>query len=375
VSELPEELSSVIEDGTFNLLFFSGKDLLTKEAKEGDLFRDAKMKKIQLKYMYQGYLHQMCLLYDLYGKAGISKFGFVVPCDVFSDPECKKQMWELLDRFEVTGYRVSSSSKFTNGYAFCVCVGGKSSRDYITLCDTKVTLEDNAFKETKGKELVYTYSNKRYSEYLKGQDIGTDRVPIEEKGKVIAVDMGVKSALAYLNFGNRLTVTTLKTRSSYEDLVSVPITEDNLLSVMFYFGMFKANKGNGNFTDITIPVIGNQQCNMIARACIPLLEFCEDNMTKEFVIKTSNGEMRKYHNRLKEALNKLEEASAVYYPFEAKDLSDIGKEIDSLFVGKNYTMREKVAILSEDYPDLKMRYDRAKRSLESWIYSNSIGVI
>ena len=98
-------------------------------------------------------------------------------------------------------------------------------------------------------------------------------------------------------------------------------------------------------------------------------------MTKEFVIKNANGEMKKISNRLKEALNRLEESSSVYYPFEAKDLSDIGKQIDELFVGKNYTMREKFAVISEDYPDLKARYDKAKRSLESWIYSNSIGVI
>ena len=352
-----------------NLIIKCTEECYKSKEKDNYIILEGSEKKITLKYKYQYYLYKVINFYKTqFNNTG--KFGIIIPCTVLSDPECKEYFWYILENIQIKGYKIFSQTN--TEYAFCICEIGKSKEDFIKISLT--TEEKDKILEGK-QDIIYTYSHKMYFDYLKETLTEKEDVYIEELGKITGKGKGTSNALAYLNFGHRMSVTTLKSKSPTEKYLSIPITEENLDSILLYFGLIKANTGNGNFTDISIPVIGNKDCKRVSEACIPLLEFCEDNLTKAFVIRDTTGIPKKINNYLKEKLIEKGELFSENYPNESKELAKIGKKIDEKFIGKNLTMREKILILNDEDPKLKSRYDRAKKNLESWIYSKTINIV
>ena len=377
--ELPDEVSEKIQNNEDISIITR---LSNKPANKGsDMFKGAKDYNIVCKNEGSLMLYRMCSMIEAFNSGKNFKFCFFTNADFLTDSENADIIKYFLNYFKYEGIIVKSSELLSDTYissrfAFVVCtprLADESTQDGFVL--REVELKDNELK---------TLNTRRYSrssrsmlkEIVSNAPKMVDFVKKKKKGAIIKEPLvkGLKDALGYLNIGVSqdvwLTCHPDKSAKQY-----VPITKDNLDSVIVYFAVTNSLSNFGFSNGISEIVTGNAEYNSLLYNCVPLFLFDVDSKFCDYGTIRSNGEIIRlvsnFDVECSDIVDSLLEKGEIYFSVEAKELLNICKGfLDYL---KNDMKQSIVGLTFKDvrveanHSDLNEAYITALTNLKDYI--------
>ena len=279
-------------------------------------------------------LYRLCNLYDAFNPYE-SKFALLCSTSFLYSEENKGIINHFLSRFRVDGNVFNDFSKniySRRDFAFLICSPLSNNdmvQDTIELSRAYI-LEDGSMEE-KGKPISYTFSNESFLGILKSKykDLMTDKVLGENENGVIEGNLevlvkGNKNALGYLNYGDKVFLTSNPYVYHDGNVKCIPITRSNLLEIVAYYGVLKSRQCCSVSSSINFLVEGNPKYKEVVFNCLPLFLFDVDSRFRDYGTVKFNGEvvrMQNYFNPLKsDILKPVLEKAELNYTFEAKEV-------------------------------------------------------
>lgn len=317
---LPNDLQEKVRDGEMPFLLKFDFDTVGKKS---ELMSDAKTRCVDIRYAGALALYRMCLLYDVFGRRGKSRFGFLCPAEFLYDIGNADIIRELTGRFMVRGYSISDLNPYYGEYAFCICeaLDDGMTCDGVYLQKVKVAGQ-SGIKARKGK-FLYSHSGVREINRLRS-------MPREEiSGIVETADGGARKGTCLRD------VVGYVVSSGREVYVSsIPVDGCELLSGVYswnlyecvvYYGVVSAMAECGIGKDLRVPLSGHKLYFDLVYNCLPLFLF--DLNSKFRGWRYSDGSMSVVEENNfsldSDIVGKLLEKAEPHFIFEAKELMDV----------------------------------------------------
>lgn len=360
--------------------------LSEESSKKGMLLANSKSRGISCKSLGSLMMYRACMLADTYDDLGKDfKFSFLCRTEFLCDSENQGIIDYFLKYFNYTGFTVDSNYIFEDSlnrgrYAFIECMPIKNNgkmQDGFVLAD-----------KDGGKLLRYSKSNTDMFEclYSKYHKLCVDDVPADTRCRGEDLVKGLSSAYGYLyNKNGKLLVlsnpiTTNPDVYVPDDLKSafggryVPITNDNIFSIIAYYGLSESVEGYGMFSGITDLVTGSDKYNEVVFNCVPLFLYGTSSRFFGYKCKDTGTVFKNYFRYGSKLSKKLLEMGEVYFSFEAKELCSVCEDIvsEAEKEGINFdahTMTVNSLRLQISNKDLNNRYLSALTALKDYVSS------
>lgn len=348
--------------------------------KNSELFKDAK--NLGYKCLSEGalMLYRACSLVSAFEECTENfNFAFLSSTNFLVDKDNENIIKYFLSFFKYSGFTIDSTEllldTFTGGsYAFVICkprVAGDELQDGFVFRSAK--LEDG--KIVKGSRNRYSCSYNKMVNYLEQEikentDLYNNLTFYKLKdrlGKIMSRD----EILGYLEFNN---IGDMFISSCVDEGFDfIPITVNNFIDCVVYYGVYKSLYRFGFSVDITEFISGNSLYMELFYNCFVLFLCDLDNICEDIVYcvegvsfsenKVKRNKLAIYSNSMQDYMEKGE----VLFSFEAKQLLDVTKSIYNLLgdIDKNKPLKDLRVLLDRD--DVNNQYLTALTSLKDYI--------
>ena len=338
VEALPDSVKNSIlsNEGVTFFFRFNPKETIKKS---DDLQLDAKLNQISLKSRDALLLYRICTIARAFEDTGINfKFVFMTNTEFLFNVENAELIKYFLSYFHYSGFVVDSKELYEGSftseeYAICECV----------LRDGSTPIQDG-FMLSKAVEvdgeIQYSTYKKRYS---KGEDMLSSlmrnyssstyqfNVPmLDSECGIVGITKGVRGAYGYL-CKRDIDRGVILYNYPVENSKYIAITEENLLSIIAYFGVSQAMDGIGLFLSIDEIIDGHSEFDNLVGNCIPIFLFDVANNFADLGERTNkSGKVFHLDNKFSlesKLVGRLLDTYSVYFSYESKELMDICKKM------------------------------------------------
>jgi len=341
INSLPDEIKDGLLEGKGVTLFIKFNSKRTFK-KSSDVVSDAKLNGVSIKSFDAMMMYRACtFVRTLDDLAYNFKFVFMTDTRFLYDSDNADVIDFFLSYFDYKGFVVNSKDLYEGSftseeYAFCVC----TPKSYSNTGNNGFMLEKyydyNDNIESEGILRHYSKGNNMFESLVDSCGSFEDKVPLISKdGNILGTTIGSKKAKGYL-CKDIMGRDTILSNYPIEKSKYVAITNNNLLSVIAYFGVVSSMSGTGMFSDINDIIDGHSDFMTLVSNCLPIFLYDGFSLFREIGdIQNKSGKVIHLSNSFgynSNLVRSLVEKLSVYFSFEAKELMGVCNSIVESYI-------------------------------------------